>query len=296
MGKYLTINQFETKANKKHNNFYRYFNDYIDSDTDVKIECPKHGIFHQQPNNHLQGKGCYDCYIEKSRLQQTDFINRLIEKYGNDKFDFSETIYVNMRTETTIKCKKHGTNITKIAKYIIGGVRCEECYLENRRNNFLEISTKVHENCYDYSEMNYINNSTDIRIICKKHGPFYQSPDNHTMGKGCWKCNISKSETFIEKYLNNKNIIFISQKRFDDCKYNKKLPFDFYLPEYNMCIEYNGEQHYKSVDFWGGEKDYEKRILRDKIKKQYCIKNNIKLLVIKYCDNIEEILERNFNI
>lgn len=68
------------------------------------------------------------------------------------------------------------------------------------------------------------------------------------------------------------------------------LPFDFYLPELNICIEYDGEQHFKENRHFGGKEYLEKTKYHDQIKNEYCKNNNIKLIRIKYCDNIKEKL------
>lgn len=111
----------------------------------------------------------------------------------------------------------------------------------------------------------------------------------HTMSCGCM--NKSKGELYIEETLYKLNVTFESQKRFECCKNKKSLPFDFYLPEYNICIEYDGEQHYKPVDFWGGEKKFLERQLNDKIKNEYCHKYNITLIRIPYTKTNQEIFE-----
>lgn len=96
----------------------------------------------------------------------------------------------------------------------------------------------------------------------------------------------------IKDFLDNNNIKYIQEKTFSGCRYYYCLRFDFYLPDYNCCIEYDGEQHYKEVDFFGGEKGYEERKRNDSIKNKYCKENNISLLRIPYFDfnNIDNIL------
>lgn len=76
------------------------------------------------------------------------------------------------------------------------------------------------------------------------------------------------------------------------------MPFDFYLPDYNTCIEYDGELHYKAVDYFGGDDALSNTKCRDEIKTQYCKENNIKLIRIPYWefDNIEEILNRELEV
>ena len=112
---------------------------------------------------------------------------------------------------------------------------------------------------------------------------------------GCPHCNSSHGERKITDFLNKNNIIFEAQKSFDDCSVKRALKFDFYIPSKNLCIEYDGEQHYIPVDFSGndnGEQCLKYNQKRDKIKDKYCKENNIDLLRIPYWekDNIETIL------
>lgn len=93
------------------------------------------------------------------------------------------------------------------------------------------------------------------------------------------------------KWLKSKDIRYITQKRFKDCKDKQLLPFDFYLPDYNLCIEFQGRQHYF---MWRNEINQdrlEKQRQHDQIKKDYCKKNNIRLLEIKYNENINQKLK-----
>src|SRR5208283_2322864 len=94
-------------------------------------------------------------------------------------------------------------------------------------------------------------------------------------GRRCPKCNASHGELKIKKILDINNVKNIIEYTFIDCKNIRPLPFDFYLPDLNMCIEYQGMQHYEPGDFFGGIEEFEKRQLRDSIKEKYCIDNNI---------------------
>jgi hypothetical protein len=110
-------------------------------------------------------------------------------------------------------------------------------------------------------------------------------------GKGCPHCQESHGERCIRQWLEQKNMQYTCQKTFSDCRNQKPLPFDFYLPAYNACIEYDGEQHFRPVDFFGGAENFERRKHNDLIKTKYCEDNNIRLLRIPYYKNIEEELE-----
>lgn len=113
-------------------------------------------------------------------------------------------------------------------------------------------------------------------------------------GRRCPKCNESKGEKAIAEYLSNHKIKYLKEYSFDDCSYKRKLRFDFYLVDFNVCIEFQGKQHFVSVDYMGGKNDFHMRKIRDNIKRDYCKRNNIELIEIPYnqIHNIDEILNR----
>ncbi len=115
---------------------------------------------------------------------------------------------------------------------------------------------------------------------------------DRTHEKGCPICKESRGEKKIKLFLKNNNINFETQKKFDRCKNTNKLPFDVYVPEHNLLIEYDGELHYKSSEYFGGEEKLKSTQLNDQIKNEYCKNNNIPLLRIPYWElkNIEKIL------
>lgn len=107
----------------------------------------------------------------------------------------------------------------------------------------------------------------------------------------------SLGEKLIEEYLIKNKISYISQKRFDDCKNIRTLPFDFYLTEKNICIEFDGPQHEKLSNYFNmSEQDFYKLKVNDTIKNNFCLENNIKLIRIKYenINNIDNILNNIF--
>lgn len=118
---------------------------------------------------------------------------------------------------------------------------------------------------------------------------------------GCPECDDkrSKGEKAISTFLQKNNIFFETQKRFSDCCYKRQLPFDFYLPEQRLAIEYDGEQHFRPVNLGGMSdesaiKEFELTQKRDKIKDRYCQTNGIQLIRIPYTqfDSIEAILNQ----
>ena len=161
---------------------------------------------------------------------------------------------------------------------------------------FITKSNLIHNNKYDYSLVNYENSSSKIKIICPVHGIFEQTSSEHLHGSGCPTCNDSKGERKISKYLSEHEIKFEKQMKFQNCKNINLLPFDFYLPEQNICIEFDGRQHYEIIEYFGGEQKLKYTQHNDQIKNDFCKNNNIQLIRIKYDEDINNILNNKINI
>jgi len=287
-------NDFLKISKKVHNNKYDYsLVDYKNNDTKVRIACPIHGEFIQMPNHHSQGAGCPKCMYDDKKLNTEIFINRS-KKSHNNKYDYSLVDYKGAYDKVKIICPIHGEFYQKPCDHIDGYRCCPKCggTLKSNTEDFIVKAKKIHRNIYDYSLVNYDLCTKYIQIICKKHGVFDQLPYQHLSGNGCPICNQSKGENIIMNFLSDNNIKYIPQKKFDGCKNVNHLPFDFYLIDYNLCIEFDGIQHFEPNTKFGGELEFIKRINNDKIKTDFCENNNIKLLRIKYNDNIIEKLKK----
>ena len=225
------------------------------------------------------------------------FIERAVRIHGN-KYDYSDVNYTHSKIKVEIICKKHGVFLQE-PRLHLSKKGCPECgkirhirLITKTTEQFIDDAIKIHGNTYDYSKVNYIHSKIKVEIICKKHGIFLQTPPAHLNKRGCPNCNFSKGEYLIEKLLIKNNITFIRQKRFSKCKNKYSLPFDFYLPDHKICIEYDGIQHFEPIKQFGGLKGYTITQKHDKIKNNYCSDNGIKLIRIPYWekDNIKKIL------
>jgi len=285
-----TTKEFIERAKNKHGCRYNYtIVEYINNKSKIKIICTIHGIFEQIPNSHLSGQGCPKCanknlrideYLEKARLKH------------NDKYDYSLVDYINNKSKIKIICPKHGFFEQKLKNHL-NGSGCFKCAVENislTQLEFIERANKKHNYKYDYVNTVYVNAHTKIKIICSKHGEFSQLPFDHLNGSGCSKCKESKGEKVIRAFLETNNINYIHEKKFNNCRNILPLPFDFYLPEKNVLIEYDGIQHFKPLKFFGGEKGLLSAQKRDYVKTNYAKTNNIELIRIAYNENIEEKL------
>jgi len=296
MPKRLIKEEFIKKAKKVHGDTYDYsLIEYKNNQIRIDIICRKHGVFKQAPCKHLQGRICP--YCSGGKIHKSEFIKKSNDIHNN-KYDYSFVEFSSVKEFVKIICPIHGDFLQMVDAHMNSN-GCPSCGSEKvsrlkykNTTFFLEKSKEVHGDKYDYSKSIYIDSKTPIKIICKKHGEFCQISGNHFSGKGCPACRESKGENKIRKYLDRKKITFISQKKFTNCKNIKHLPFDFYLPEQNLCIEFNGLQHYKPIKYWGGEESLKKRKKNDKIKFDFCRKNNINFIIIKYNQNIEKALKK----
>ncbi len=281
----LSTSDFIEKCNKIHNNEYDYsLVDYKNNRIKINIICKTHREFEQLPAAHMRGQGCPKC--NKGAIKISEVKSRIFQTHG-DNYEYNFYNYKGIGEEISIKCEIHGW-FKQAAISHISGSGCPKCGGRQKLTikEFIEKSNLKHENKYDYSLVEYKNNKSKIEIICSNHGIFKQSPNSHLAGQGCPSCKLSKGELQIEKILTENKLEFIRQHKFDDCKNKRPLPFDFYLPNKNVCIEFNGRQHYEPVTAFGGECTFKETLKNDGIKKKYCKENMINLITIKYTDNV----------
>jgi len=294
-------NTFVDISNKKHNFKYDYsLVEYKNNSTKIKIICKEHGIFEQRSDVHMRGGGCTKCVLEQNSLRyrftKELFINNSIKIHG-DKYDYSLVEYINNNTKIKIICKEHGIFEQSPRSHTLNKSGCPVCIGRNKTTeDFIKQSKNIHNDTYTYDNVKYINSITKVSIYCENHGIFNITPNNHLQGKGCPICRESHGEKSIRIFLESNNIEYISQKKFNDCKHKRPLPFDFYLPKYNMCIEFDGEQHFKKFRFELNDDKLIFRQKKDNIKSDYCLLNNINLLRITYKDNIINKLKERLNI
>ena len=295
-----TTENFIKKSKEIHGDKFDYsLVDYKNIRIKIKLICPTHGIFEQSPESNLKGNGCMKC-SGNEKLTTKLFIEKSKKIHG-DKFDYSLINYIDAITKVKIICPIHGIFEQRANSHYAHGCNKCECEIRGKKrrlkqDDLIKDFIKMHVDRFDYSKVNYINKRTKIEVICKKHGSFFQRPLDHRNGNGCSKCYMSKGEIEIGRILKNNNIKHKCQKKFVDCVDKHQLPFDFYLKKYNLCVEYDGEQHFKPVEIFGGIEGFEIRKKHDNIKDKYCEDNHIELLRIRFDENINEKLKETLNI
>jgi hypothetical protein len=250
----------------------------LDYKSDFEVLCKCKKCNHQICDNHrnLSYKNFKCKYCELSLTSD-------LVKNGEVKIKKIKGAYIDL------ECKS-GHIYTQDRRNLLAGKRCKQCYLDNKvfsKDKIIEDIKNIHGDYYNYDFDGFKNIHSKIEIECKKGHFFRQKISNHLQGKGCPICRESIGERRIANYLEEYKIEYIRQKKFDGCKYISKLPFDFFIPSINLAIEYDGIQHFKPVKLFGGEKEFEKTKIKDKIKSKYCEDNNICLIRISYLDDIK---------
>ena len=199
--KRLTQEEFIEKARAIHKDKYDYsLVEYVNNKKKVKIICPVHGVFEQRAQSHLEGKGCELCTDNTTTYK--DYAEKLFKTFG-DAYICKEETFINITSKAVFICKKHGEFIGRCDNVLNNKVPCEKCRIENIKNNFIKKAVKKYGDKFDYSDVVYVDRKTEVNIICKKHGVFTQTPENHLNGNDpCPLCREEKRKTteqFIEE-------------------------------------------------------------------------------------------------
>lgn len=300
--------QYRSELSKIHPHI-QLLGKYVDSNTKTLHRCNLHNIeWEVSPSNLLAGHGCRLCGTEKIKEKMTrtnDEYSELLRKIGDNIVALEP--YITASTPILHRCKKHEVEWYSRPDTILQGCGCPECGKEKQsiasrktHNDYLEILKEKNIKVVPMEE--YQGSHTKILHRCLIDGYEWEiTPSNLLSGFGCPICCQSKGERAVATWLDKHSLKYICEKQFDDCKDTRCLPFDFYLPEFNTCIEYDGKQHFFPVNFGGCSNEvaklsFELTKKHDQIKNIYCQSNGIKLLRIKYDQDIDERLNSFFEI
>ena len=295
--------------------------------SEVQYICPIHGLQTTKVTSIQQGKICYLCsriiagnkkWSHSLDERRDQLYNMLIEKCNEKGYQLlTPKEKINANTDyIQYLCKTHGEHTMKIGNMIYNDRGCPDCNNDRKKPKALKEYKQIQYIPYNKLQKDviiervgnsggiilnpddYINNTTkNLQILCPECGePFITSFRNFTQHDGqlCEKCHNVKSvgENKISIYLRNRDISFIHEKWFSDCRAIKPLPFDFYIEELNCIIEYDGIHHFAPVY---GEDIFLTIQYHDWIKNEYCKNHGIKIIRIPYwdIDKIDEILDIN---
>lgn len=292
--KRLTTKEIDKRIKELTNGEYLLIGDYVNSGTKILI---KHTLcentYEVTWNSFQSGCRCPKCG-GNDRLNNKEIDKKMFELVGNEYIRIGN--YVNSRTKVLIKHNLCQNEYEVRWNSFQQGIRCPKCSGKEKLNN-KEIDKRIFElTKNEYVRIGYyLDANTKMSIkhnLCQNQ---YEVTWGHfKQGIRCPKCNESKGEKEVSDILNSLNIKYTAQKRFPECKYKRNLPFDFYVhnKKSKLLIEFDGRQHFESVEIFGGEEGFQLTQLRDQIKNNFALSKNIPLLRIPYTeqDNIKSIL------
>ena len=288
----LTQQDFENKAKEKHGGLYDLSKaKYTTYRNRIDVICNRcSNEFHPVAGEFLRGTGCPTCSHKNRKgatfkLTTKTFIEKARKVHG-DKYDYSLGEYKGSKIKYPIRCNACQYIFYQEPRRHISGRGCQQCANKNKvksltQKQFIEAAKAVHGDKYDYSEVEYgKNNREKIKIICpvKGHGVFWQMPRGHLEGKGCMRCAESIGETNLATLLDSYGIKYLQEYKLPDSNYR----YDFYLIDFNILIEFDGIQHIKPINHFGGMKHFIETKRRDKEKNKLARLNNIPLIRIPY--------------
>lgn len=249
-----TTDQFIAEARERHGEKFDYSQVwYVNAKTHVHIGCPLHGRFDQTPEVHLKGSGCPGCRYLRMAQTRTRPWREILAKFRRrhgDRYDYSQVEYVSLSRKITIACPEHGPFAQRPYCHLKGHgcprCKCEALATDQRltRDGILDRFQRVHGDRYDYRHVTPVRNvGSKVLIVCRSHGPFCQSVQDHARGRGCPVCRESRGERRVAQALEELGVPFVRQQRFSTCRDSKPLPFDFFIPSEQLLIEFDGAQH-----------------------------------------------------
>lgn len=267
-------------------------NKFIDNKTKMKFKCECGEIFELSWTHMLNTKKmtCNNCGRERmAKLNRTSYdeLCKIVKDEGykliTSKEEFTNKHKIDVednegyKYNTSIYTLKNNKNI---------------CNRFNSKNNFLihNICTYIKNNNLPIDLVDKTERKVNVKnyyfeFYCCECGNIYKATLDQIRNNNkfrCNKCSLKQSNIawLVEKYLISRNIKYVKEKRFKDCRNKKPLPFDFYLEDYSCVLEIQGCQHYYENSYF--LQTLEKRQKIDKIKENYCKNNNIKYIAIPY--------------
>lgn len=274
--------------------------EYVDNSTKIKHRCKICGHkWNATPSNvkSCTGKICPKC-SGVYQMTHEEFLNELENKYPGQFVLINE--FTGLCNDIKAKCLRCNSDIDKTAHSLLEN-GCRKCNsIEYNSNQFYDkLNNLFNGDIIPLS--NYVKASENMDFYKKSCGHYFSTTPNHLFNRqNCPKCNKSIGEQKIENLLIKYNIKYEDQKTFNDLRgiNNGLLPYDFYLPKYNLIIEFQGEQHEHPIECFGGKEKFKVQQKHDKMKREYSKLHKINLLEIWYYDinNIENILIKELNL
>lgn len=280
--------------------------EYVDAKTAIECECLIDGtIWFPKPHNLLNGTGCPECGRIASNINSTksnEIFLLQLRSINSDIVPLQK--YIQAKIPIWVMCQKCGHKWQTTPDNLLQNGSCPECSKRQQHDRQVKSNEQFLKELHKVNPMllpidKYYNDHTKIRVKCLIHNYIWPVAPNKILRRhtGCPKCSMYTNEQKIAKFFENMGYTIIPQKRYKQCRDKNPLPFDIYVKNLNLLIEYQGEQHYKPIR--RGSMTEEEALeqfklvqYHDKIKFDYCTNNNIPLICVPYWeqDVIEEFI------
>lgn len=253
-------------------------------------------VYEVTPNNFIKGKRCPKC----SRFTSPEEFYNKFNKGDSNPYISMESNFYDYETPIVVYCSLHNyRSVLMPTSMLRGSYLCKYCRgIANKKTQVKTTSTFEQQLYLKHKGSiialeKYKSTHEKIKFACTVCGSTFKSEPNSVLRvSGCPVCSQSHGENAVSEYLVEYNIRYIPQKTFPECVYKRKLPFDFYLPEYNTLIEFDGKQHREAIDFFGGGVAFKSQKIRDSIKDKFAYNKGINLIRIGSIDEIDKVLNR----
>lgn len=304
MGRRLTKEEFISRESDLLSGEYEFIGNYVNAHTKTLFKHNKCGYeWEITPSDFHAGKRCPKCATiirsKELRLTKEEFVERE-EDIKSGKYSMLGE-YKNSYTKTLFRHSACDHEWKTTPSHFQQGHRCPRCTYQKMgslkrltKEEFINREPDLLNGRYSMLG-EYITTDTKTLFRHNKCGYEWEiKPSAFHSGNRCPRCNQPKGERVISKLLEDLDVVFKSQKIFNTCRHKRPLPFDFYVNN-SFLIEYDGEQHFESIDHFGGDEGFEIRQLRDNIKTKWAKDNGIPLVRIPYTefDNIEQIIKES---
>lgn len=304
MGKKKTTEMFKEEVFEAVENEYTVLGEYVKAKVKILMLhnfCKQ--TFEMTPDNFKSGQRCSHCFGNKKKTTE-QFKEEVFNLVGDEYIVLGE--YKTTHSKIKFLHSKCGKEFEMIAKsFVINERRCSHCREKQKDmgRRYAKTTNEFKDEVIDLTGSEYevigeyISTHKNIEMLHVECGHKYSvAPSNFLSGKRCPKCRLSKGEKEIQRWLCSNGFNYTHQYKFNDCRYKKPLSFDFAVFDNNnnllSLLEFDGIQHFETIDGWGGNGKLEDTKKRDIIKNEYCKNNDINLIRIPYWnyDEINNIL------
>lgn len=275
----ITIIFLKNEFNKY--NFVLLSTVYEGYDKPLEFVCPnKHQTtlsYHTWKNSQY---GCSICgraaVGEKNRLSY-EFVK---SKFEERNFVLLTTEYKNKKQILEFKCDNDHINNISFDSFYHAGNGCSICS-QSKKHTITGINDIFSAEGYALLSTEYENNKQYLKYKCPNGHKHETKLNTFLCGHRCPTCNEPKGERLARLYLDKINFNYTTQKTFSNCRFKNLLKFDLYVND-SFIIEFDGQQHFQSIEYFGGIEKYKKQVTKDIKKNLFCAVSNIPLLRISY--------------